>query len=133
MDLEEVLACADLVGRSGAAGFEVGYLDDDPTNPRWYAHAQYRGARVIVEDHPTPSAAADALAQRILAGAKCRCGRLVATSPYGAVAYNGTLLTGERWTHEQARQTGQCLWRRAGPRWDPSCTAPPITITGARQ
>ncbi|KLL11568.1 MULTISPECIES: hypothetical protein [Protofrankia] len=128
MDLEEVLACADLVGRSGASGFEIGYLDDDPANPRWYAHAQYRGARLTCEDHPTPQAAADALAHRLLQGAQCRCGRVATTSPYGAVPYNATLINGQRRTHEQARTAGQCLWRRTGARWEPSCTAPPIVI-----
>lgn len=129
---DEVLACVDLVGRSGARNFEIGYTGDD-ARPRWYAHAQYRGTRLVSENHPTPEAAADGLVRRLLGGAKCRCGRLVATSAYGAVAYEGsTLLTGDRWTSDQARRAGQCLWRRTGPRWEPSCTAPPIALKGGR-
>lgn len=64
-------ATLDLVGRCGAAAFEIGYLHDDvPVEEAgWYAHVQYQGARIIVEDQPSPEAAADALAARLLRGA----------------------------------------------------------------
>jgi hypothetical protein len=130
---DQVLACAHLVGRAGARSFEIGYLDDDPTNPRWWATAQYQGTRLTADDHTTPEAAADALARRILDGAKCRCGRLVATSPFGARAYPSTLITGERWTPDMAQKAGQCLWRRNGPRWEPACNAPPVTLPEERR
>ncbi|MFI6819750.1 hypothetical protein ACIBJE_02210 [Micromonospora sp. NPDC050187] len=123
-----ILACADLVGRAGGRSFQIGYLHDDvPVDQAgWYAHAQYRGARIQVEDQRGPAEAADALARRILTGARCRCGRLVSLSPDGAVAYEDTpMADGSRWTVAQAREAGQCLWRRLGARWEPSCPEPP--------
>ncbi len=127
-DLDDVvIACADLVGRAGARGFEIGYLHDDvPVElAGWYAHAQYRGARIQVADQPGPAQAADALARRILTGAKCRCGRLASLSPDGAIAYSDTAMAdGTRWTVQEARAAGQCLWRRRGQRWEPSCPPP---------
>jgi hypothetical protein len=103
-----VIACADLAGRAGASGFEIGYLHDDVpvAEAGWYAHAQYRGARITVEDHRSPTGAALALAERLLRGATCRCRRPVTLSD---------------------RIEG-CRWRLAGQRWEPGCDAAPITV-----
>ena len=94
-----VMACAQLIGRSGASGFEIGYLHDDvPVEEAgWYAHAQFQGARITVQDHRSPTGAALALAERLLSGATCRCRRPV------------TLSDG---------QDG-CRWRLVGNRWEP--------------
>lgn len=120
----QVIACADLVGRAGARQFEIGYLNDDPPHA-WYAHAMYRGARIQVENHDDPAAAAMALAEKLLTGAQCRCGRLVALRGDGAVAFQKTRLAdGTDWTAKQAAKAGQCRWRLAGGRWEPSCPAP---------
>jgi hypothetical protein len=122
-----VIACADLVGRAGARQFQIGYVHDDvPVDQAgWYAHAQYRGARIQVTDQRGPAQAADALARRILTGAQCRCGRLAALSADGAVAYEDVAMAdGTRWTAAEARAAGQCLWRRLGQRWEPSCPTP---------
>lgn len=122
-----VVACADLVGRAGARGFQIGYLHDDvPADQAgWYAHAQYRGARITTQDHPGPAEAADALARKILTGGRCRCGRLVALDTSGAVACaNATMADGSTWTVDQAAAAGQCLWTRTGNRWNPSCPEP---------
>lgn len=122
-----VVACADLVGRAGARGFQIGYLHDDvPADQAgWYAHAQYRGARITADNHRGPVEAAEALARRLLTGAKCRCGRLVALSRSGAVAFDGTVVAdGSRWTVADARSAGQCRWERRGARWEPSCPVP---------
>ncbi|MBL7494456.1 hypothetical protein I6A60_01845 [Frankia sp. AgB1.9] len=132
-DHEDVLACADLCGRAGARSFTMGYLRDDPADPGWWAHAQYRGARISVEGHATAEAAALALATRVLTGAKCRCGRLVALAPDGAHVFESTLVTGERWGPKQAKKVGQCLWRRAGARWEPGCDAPPLVLAKDRR
>ena len=59
--LDPVLAVADPCGRSGATNFETGYLDDQPPH-RWYASAQYKGARLFAEDPDDPTIAADGLA-----------------------------------------------------------------------
>lgn len=63
---DAVIACADLVGRAGATQFKLGYLHDDVPieEAGWYAHAQYRGARITVDDRRSPSEAALAFAER---------------------------------------------------------------------
>jgi hypothetical protein len=106
---DAVLACADLVGRAGASEFEIGYTGDE-TDPRWYAHAKYRGARLQVQDHRDPTGAAMALAARLMRGATCRCRRPVALSD-GAKG---------------------CRWRLVGQRWEPGCDAPPLKVDGPR-
>jgi hypothetical protein len=119
-----ITACVDLVGRTGARRFEIGYLNDDPPQA-WYAHAQFRGARIQVENHDSCPAAATALAEKILTGAKCRCGRLVALRSGTAFAFPETpLADGTTWTAEQAAAAGQCRWRLVGERWEPSCPEP---------
>jgi len=123
-DRNQVQACADLVGRSGARQFEIGFLNDEPPHA-WYAHAMFRGARIQVENQAGPAQAAMALAQKILTGAKCRCGRLVALRPGGAVAFRKTRMAdGTEWSAAQAARAGQCRWRLVGARWEPSCPVP---------
>lgn len=118
-----MVACADLIGRSGATSFQIGYLNDDEPH-QWYAHAQYRGARITVDDQPDPAAAARGLAERILTGGQCyHCKGLVALHPDGAVAFAGAYLapTGEPWGLAQAGRARQCLWIRQGRRWVRGC------------
>lgn len=109
---DAVVACADLVGRAGASGFQIGYLHDDVPLEQagWYAYAQYRGVRITVEDRRSPSEAALALAERLLHGADCKCGQRV--------------------TLDDGR--GGCRWRLMGKRWEPSCDAPPVDVPGVR-
>lgn len=132
LDEDVLIAAVDLVGRAGARELEVGYLndEDDPAfavdGPAWWAHAAYGGHRITVEGFDRPDAAAEALAVKILTGAKCRCGRLVALSDDGAVFTTGAMADGTRWTPEEAKAAGQCRWRRDGRRWEPSCDAPPL-------
>jgi hypothetical protein len=109
-----VIACADLAGRAGAAGFEIGYAGDENgpvEEARWYAVAEYRGARLIADEHRSPTAAALALAERLLSGARCRCTRPV------------TLSDGRP----------GCRWQLAGRRWEPGCDAAPITVAGGKR
>jgi hypothetical protein len=107
-----VVACADLAGRSGAVEFDLGYVHDDvPVEQAgWYATATFRGAKLLVQDQPSPEAAALALAHRLLRGATCRC--------HQAVTLNDT--------------TPGCRWRLVGQRWEPGCTASPIRIPTVR-
>lgn len=124
LDQDAVVATADLVGRTGGTEFEIGYLHDDvPTEEAgWYATAVFRGAKIIEDDHPGPTEAAEALARRLLSGARCKCGALVALSDSGAVAFdNVTMADGSRWTAEQAQRAGQCRWTRMGARWKRAC------------
>lgn len=166
MDDDAIRAAAGLVGRSGAKEFQVGYTGGDeddspcadcaivkdahgyglpewvpphefrPEPIRWFAHAQYRGSRITVEDQAGPVEAVEALARRILDGAECRCGRLVALSDDGAMIYpgsvrpDGTVMTDER-VAELTRR-GQCRWTREGSHWVGACGAgkQPSTRTG---
>jgi hypothetical protein len=135
LDQDAVLAAANLADRAGARSFKIGYLHDDvPVDQAdWYAEAQYKGVRIIAEHHPGPVEAAEALARRLLDGAKCRCGRLVALSDDGAMGYrDAKLLDGTTWTPTQAAKAGQCRWTRLGKRWEPGCNAPPIRMKGHR-
>jgi len=126
-DENAVVACADLVGRSGARKFEIGYLYDDVPCEQagWYAHAQYPGARITASDQPSPVHAARELARKILTGARCRCGRLVSLSDDGAIAFdNTTMADGSKWTLKEAASAGQCQWRLIDKTWTPSCPEP---------
>ncbi|GIH95374.1 hypothetical protein ACFFMN_23800 [Planobispora siamensis] len=108
-ETDAAIACVDLIGRSGATNFEFGYLHDDVPmeEAAWYAHAQYRGARITAQGHRDPIAAMEELARKVLAGGLCTgCQCTVSLSDDGA---------------------GLCRWRRMGPRWEMGCkiTPPP--------
>lgn len=124
-DQDAFTAAVDLVGRSGARNFEVGYLHDNVPIEKagWYAHAQYQGARLTAEDQPGPVEAAEALARRILTGGQCaHCGGLVALSDDGAYAYQKAhKVDGTPWDIEDAAAAGTCRWRRMGARWARGC------------
>lgn len=125
LDEDALIAAADLVGRTGAKGFEIGYLHEDvpAEQAAWYAHAQYRGARITESDHKGPIEAAEALARRLLGGGKCtKCGGLVALSDSGAMIYpSATLTDGTKWTAEDAKAASQCRWTRIGRKWVAGC------------
>lgn len=129
MGADEVIATVNLVGRTGAKNLEIGYLHDDVPSERadWYAHAQYKGARIIAEHHTGPVEALEALASRLLTGAKCaHCGGLVALSKDAAFAYfRSHLVDGTTWNAAQAAAAGQCHWRRDGARWVRGCEQGP--------
>ena len=104
-DEQALIAAVDLIGRSNARSFEIGYLHDDVPTPMagWWASAIYKGARVMVDDAPGPVDAAEMLAQRLLTGGTCRrCGKLIQ-------------IRGE--------EPG-CQWRREGRKWKPGCDLP---------
>lgn len=130
-DENAIIATADLAERSGARQFEVGYLHDGVPvrKAAWFASAQYAGTRLIVENRRGPVQACRSLANKILTGAKCKCGKLVALSDAGAIAYDkSTHVGGTQWTVEEAAAAGQCRWTLIGRRWEPSCDAPPMEI-----
>jgi hypothetical protein len=128
IDEDEMNACVDLVARTGATGLRYGPgRDGVPTaEADWWAYAQYRGARICVEHQAGPLEALGALCRRLMTGAQCACGRLIALSDDEAVAFpTGRLLDGSAWGVEQAQRAGQCRWRRVGPRWVRSCEGHP--------
>lgn len=100
-DTERLDAAINLIGRTGAADLEIGYLDDDVpvSQARWWAKARYGGEIVTAEDQPSPDAAAEALAKRLLTGGKCvHCMRTVSVE-----------------------EGDGCVWRREGSRWLRGC------------
>ena len=124
LDEDALFAAVDLVGRTGAKEFQVGYLNDDPPH-QWYAHARYKGIRITEDDHKGPIEAAEALARRLLSGGKCtKCSGLIALSDSGALIYESATLTdGTKWTAKDAKATAQCRWTRLGRRWEAGCQA----------
>ncbi len=126
LDEDALVAAADLVGRTGATGFEVGYLDEDATvaEARWYAHAQFQGARVTVEEQPGPVEAAEGLARRLMIGARCRCGAVVTLSSTGVALFRAARMAdGTEWSAADAASAGTCRWTREGARWYGACGA----------
>lgn len=110
---DDILAAtAHLADRCGASGFEIGYLHDNVPVAKagWYAYVTFQGARISVDDHRSPTAAALALAERLLRGATCRCRRRVTLSD-GAEG---------------------CRWRLVGAKWEPGCDVDPIPINAQR-
>jgi hypothetical protein len=106
VDQDAIDACADLVGRSGASQFEIGYVDDTPGSP-WYASVVYTryGGAVIRKEGAGPAEAADALSRRILTGGQCtRCHKPISLSGADPRA---------------------CRWSRQGARWSAGC----LTVT----
>jgi len=121
---ERVIAAANLVGRSGASEFEIGYLHDDVPSAEagWYAQARYRGARIIADDCASPVEAVEALARRLLTGARCGCGKFVALGDEGASAFdNWAMSDGSPFPADEAKAIGLCLWQRKGARWVSAC------------
>jgi hypothetical protein len=117
-------ATTDLIGRSGASGFMIGCMDTNApiAEAKWYVQAEYKGARIFVENMETPWAAMLTMTERLLTGAKCKCGKLVATTDDGAFAFsNPTMTDGESFTVEQAQAAGFCRWRLARDKWIPGC------------
>lgn len=123
-DDDVTTAALELVGRTGAAELEVGWLDDRPAATRWWAHAQYRGARITVEGQPGPGEALQALATRLLHGGQCTsCHKLIAMSD-DPVPIPARMLDGAAVDPDQIRARGLCRWTREGKHWIRGCGDP---------
>jgi hypothetical protein len=122
-----VVACADLAARGGAIDFKIGYFDNlDPDGAPlaaglpaklWFAEVEWSGTQLSTENHPTAAAAADAMALKLLDGARCRCGKVIVVESESPTA--------------TPKQRMWCYWRRHNARWRPGCTAPPIKVSTA--
>lgn len=102
-DQDALNASLDLIERAGAHAFEVGYLREDvPTDQAdWYAVAEYRGSKVMVEHRAGPVEAAEALARKLLNGGQCaHCGQVVSIS---------------------GNRPGVCRWTRQADKWVRGC------------
>jgi hypothetical protein len=122
-DEEAMVAAVELVGRTGARHFQFGFLDENAPidKARWYAHAEYRGTRIIAEDHVGPVEAAEALAARLLHGGMCKgCGKVIAIND-DPVPIPEVLIDGTRVDPEEAKRRGLCRWFREGVRWMRGC------------
>lgn len=121
---QRIIAGANLVGRSGARNFEIGYLHEGvPSHEAaWFAQARFRGGLVVVEDYPSPVEAIEALVRRLLTGARCRCGSLVSLTDECAFAFEDpTMADGSKFPVEEAEAAGLCRWQRKGARWVSAC------------
>lgn len=122
---DRLIAAVELVGRSGARGFETGFLEDDVPimEADWWASATYKGAKITVEHKTSPIEAAEALAERLLTGSMCNhCKKLVALREDAGFAYfRATLIDGRSWNAEDVARLGLCHWRREGRSWKRGC------------
>lgn len=126
IDKNMLAAVAELIGHTGATAFEIGFTSDDPLKPGWFAYAQYPGARIMVEDHTTPTQAASALAAKLLVGARCRCGRTAALFGIEFKYPEGKYLLvknrqGVNLNGAQTRE-GFCEWNLIDDKFVPSCS-----------
>lgn len=78
LDKDMVAHTVEAIGRTGAVSLEIGWLDDTPPH-RWYATAQYRGAKVSCDNQPDIVAAVLGLYAMLAAGGECTgCGHIIA-------------------------------------------------------
>ena len=80
-DLVLIVGTLNAIGRTGARQVEFGHLDDTEhvADARWWATAQYRGAKVSCDGQDSPAAAVLGLYGMLVAGGTCTtCGRTVA-------------------------------------------------------
>lgn len=95
--------------------------------PRRHQRAAAAGRRPTSRPHIDQiqglEEAAQALALRLLLGAKCTgCGAVVTTnSLLIGIAENAHLADGSTWTAQEALEAGICYWRVTGERWTQGC------------
>lgn len=124
-------AAVELIGRTGAKSLEIGYLHDTPRaeDADWWATVTYRGVKITEEHHVGPSEALEAIAVRLLDGAKCtHCQGMVALRRSGVMFYadpDGArrMVDGSTVTVDEARSRPLCHWQRVGPKWIRGCQA----------
>lgn len=116
-----LVEAVEMVGRTGAKSFELGYLVDDPPPgvANWYASAEYRAGTMTTDLHVSPIDAARQLAELLQDGARCRyCGRRISWGDRPA---------------NNARRRRWCWWRRVGGKWKRGCPGnDPVTPAGWR-
>lgn len=115
---DAIIAAAELIGRSGAQQFELGWLYDDEEPPPgwpegvavpveeqgWYATARYKGALLKGEGNH-PAEACERLATRVLHGGQCvNCKQSINLMP-----------------EEGNWSDGNCNWHREGKHWLRGC------------
>lgn len=109
LDQDAVDAALELFGRAGGRESQFGHTDPDQLGPgehvTWYAWVQFHSNdRVMVQGKSGPVEALEALARRLLNGAKC------------AYCVGTVTLSGKP-------QRGVCRWTRQGAKWVRGCEA----------
>ncbi len=108
-ETNRLLAATDALRRSGAKGLEIGHLEEDvpAALARWYATAQWQGAKVSAEEHASPLAAVEELLARVLVGGGCvKCQRPITLPNEPGVG-----------------SPDRCTWTRHRDMWVPGCVA----------
>lgn len=114
IETDAIVAATDLALRCGSSSFEIGYLNEDPADPKWWVKVHWKTDRkiggkvrvpaattIIVENCASPDEAADAMARRLLSGgAECTYCHLTVTM--------------------NDREPG-CRWSRTGAKWERGC------------
>ena len=117
-----LIAAVDLIGRTGAREFQLGHLEEDVPIPlaRWYAHAQYQGARITVDEQADPIVAVEGLAARLVNGGMCtHCGARTVLDRAGSIPrgpYCAYRLVGDRYMRGCAARTANRAARRKARR-----------------
>lgn len=105
-DMARLHSAIEMVERTGAQNFEVGYLNEDAKRMQdadWFATARFRGTMVKTEHHASPVTAAETLMTLLMRDAKCRfCDRKIS------------------WGRAELKK--RCLWRQVDGRWLRGCT-----------
>jgi hypothetical protein len=72
-----LVAAVELIGHTGARGFEIAFDDEcgAPEKVMWHATATYQGAKVWSRHYPYPAQAAEELLVKLMNGGLCKkCG-----------------------------------------------------------
>ncbi len=107
------------IGRTGARSLELGFLDDDPPH-RWYATAQYQGAKVSCDGQEDPVGAVLGLYAVLAAGGECTtCRRTIAVDHADTGPVDGARMNAG--VYETHRATGPsdsyCVRRHEHDGW----------------
>lgn len=113
-DMDLLIACYDVISKTGATGFEVAFDDELPPETCWTARCWVGAQLHVVNKRDSAHAAAYALARRLINGARCTsCGRV-------------TTLFSVPHTQGMPRAKGvlsaYCYWSREGKQFTRGCS-----------
>jgi len=106
---QATLAASDIIDRAGVGGtWEMGYLDDEVENPRWWMSVTSGGEKLIVDDYASLLDCAEQFVRVVLTtGAPCpKCNRMMAVSTTADPI---------------ERSLDRCVWWRIQDHWQSAC------------